>query len=150
MMVANTSWPQGEWLKCHCCTLLYGLMIISHSMYWERLVVILYATKIVCFCSEPAKLLFQLDICCSLFDFKIFGHLDSISVARVRSHGSSSKALLGRNFYCYCSALDRLRREDGIFIRNANTVILCFFGHPFSKGSTLVKYRQKVYRNVLF
>lgn len=84
--------------------LLYGLMIISHGIYWERLFIILYATKIVWFCSEPTKLLFQLDICCSLFHYKIFGHLDSISVSRVRSHGRSSKALLGWKLYCYCLA----------------------------------------------
>lgn len=81
-------------------SLLYRLMIISHSIYWERLFIILYAIKIVWFCSEPTKLLFQLDICCSLFHYKMFGHLDSISVAWVRSHSSSSKALLGKKFYC--------------------------------------------------
>lgn len=89
-------------------SLLCGLMIVSHSIYWERLFIILYATKIVCFCPVPDELLFQLDVCCSLFDYKIFGHPDSISVARVKSHGSRSKALLGRKFYSCCLAWHRL------------------------------------------
>lgn len=39
-------------------SLLCGLMIISRSIYWERLFIILYATKIVCFCPVPDELLF--------------------------------------------------------------------------------------------
>lgn len=112
-------------------SLLYRLMIISHSIYWERLLIILYAIKIVWFCSESTKLLFQLDICCSLLHYKIFGHLDSISVAWVRSQGSSSKPLLGRKFHSYCLEWDKLGREDSLFVRNANTIILFFFWTSF-------------------
>lgn len=132
-------------------SLLYRLMIISHGIYWERFLIILYAIKIVWFCSESTKLLFQLDICCSLLHYKILGHLDSISVAWVRSHGSSSKALLGRKFHSYCLEWDKLGREEFICQKCQHYHFILFldilstdikYKGPFSRGFLYVKYHR--------